>query len=312
MAKAVGQRPMTESPLVIVAMLNYNRASDTIECVRSLRECTYQPLEIVIVDNGSTDNSLNILQTEFVDITVISTGSNLGYTGGINFSLEIVRRKNPTYVLVINNDTIVQPSFLNFLVEAMERNTTAAAAGGTIYCFHDKTKVWYGGGRLVRWRGLAVHDKRGSHVSVAESADVKRVSFISGCLILFRVSSLEMIGKEDERFFMYLDDIELSSRILSKGFDLLYVPKSIVYHKVLGETESPFKLYYSVRNRLLLISLMNSGVSELIARLYFLTAIAVKLVVWKFHKPLFYKAALLGLKDYFRGDFYRGKGFDFV
>jgi hypothetical protein len=57
---------------------------------------------------------------------------------------------------------------------------------------------------------------------------------------------------------------------------------------------------------------MNSGVSELIARLYFLTAIAVKLVVWKFHKPLFYKAALLGLKDYFRGDFYRGKGFDFV
>jgi len=300
------------SSSVVVTVLNFNRAHDTIECVQSLRACHFNPLEIVVIDNGSTDGSLGLLQQELANAEVVSTGKNLGYTGGVNFSFQHVQKKHADYILVLNNDTIVERDFLNRLVDGMEGNKSAAAAGGTIFYDHDRTEVWYAGGRMIHWRGLAVHDHKGHHLDPELLGGEREVSFLTGCCILFRSSALETIGGEDERFFMYLDDIELSARILSKGFRLLYVPRAIIYHKALGETESPFKLYYSIRNRLLLIGLMNSGVIEDVARIYFLAVIVLKLIVWRLHKPLFYRAALTGLMDYFRGDFYRGKGFDFI
>ncbi len=302
---------MMQLPSVIVTVLNYNRASDTIECVRSLEGCAYQPMEIVVVDNGSTDGSLELLRHELTNVEIISTGKNLGYTGGVNFSFSTARKKNPSYILVINNDTIVKPYFLNYLVDAMEKNRHAAAAGGTIYCHHDKTKIWYAGGRLIRWRGLAVHDNKNKHLDPSRLNGLRKVSFITGCMILFRASSLDDIGLEDSRFFMYLDDIELSARIKSKGYDLLYVPNSITYHKVIGEKESTFKLYYSVRNRLLLISLMNSGLIKILSVIYFLLVISTKLLYWKIRNPRFFDAARSGLYDYFASNFYEGRGFEF-
>jgi GT2 family glycosyltransferase len=107
---------------------------------------------------------------------------------------------------------------------------------------------------------------------------------------------------------MYLDDIELSARILWKGYDLLYVPKAIIYHKVLGEKESAFKVYYSARNRLLLIKTAFRGLSKFIAAGYFLAVIMGKLLVWRFTNSGFYKAASYGLKDFFAGRFYEGRG----
>jgi len=155
---------------------------------------------------------------------------------------------------------------------------------------------------------LAVHEKRDELVEPAALNGLREVSFVTGCMILFRASMLDVIGGEDERFFMYLDDIELSARILARDHDLLYVPKAIIYHKVLGEKASAFKLYYGVRNRLLLIKIAFRGASGLIAQVYFLFVIATKLLIWRFTNPLFFKAASYGLQDFFKGRFYEGRG----
>jgi GT2 family glycosyltransferase len=296
------------SSSVVVTVLNFNRAHDTIECVQSLRACHFNPLEIVVIDNGSTDGSLELLRHELVDVEIISTGRNLGYTGGVNFSFGTARKKNPSYILVINNDTVVKPDFLNHLVDAMENNKDAVAAGGTIYYHYDKTKVWYAGGRLIRWRGLAVHNHKNQSLDPSLLNGVENVTFITGCLMLFRVSALNAIGIEDERFFMYLDDIEYSARIIARGYKMLYVPKAVIYHKIMSEEQNPFKVYFSVRNRLLFINVSLSGAVKYFAIFYYLSIISVKLLVWKITSPRLFIAASSGLKDYFAGEFYEGRG----
>ena len=137
-------------------------------------------------------------------------------------------------------------AFLAPLVEAMEADPGAAIAGGTIYAHHDRTRVWYAGGRLVPWRGLAVHLHQGEVRPVSALGEPRPVSFVTGCMALHRVSLLPQIGEQDERFFLYLDDIELSARVVHRGYRLLYVPRSVIYHRVLGGRESRLKLYYSV------------------------------------------------------------------
>ncbi|MEX2115994.1 MAG: glycosyltransferase family 2 protein [Bacteroidota bacterium] len=299
-------------PSVAIIMINFNRVDDTIECIRSLQRCEYPAFSILLIDNGSTDGSEARLRSELPDIPLLAAGENLGYTGGVNLGLEQHSSKEADYVLILNNDTIVEPDFLDHLVAAMEEQQHAAAACGTIYCHHDREKIWYAGGRLIPWRGIAVHEHKGQKLPRVGLNGVRSVSFVTGCMIILRTSMLADIGKEDERFFMYLDDIEFSARIMRKGYRLLYVPQSVIYHKVLGEKESPFKLYYSARNRLLLIQTLGGRFERTIAAMYFLTVISLKYLAWSVVKPPFARAAFAGLRDYFGARFYEGRGATFV
>lgn len=301
---------MNKFPLVTIIILNYNRPQDTIECINSILEINYSTYRIILIDNCSTDDSLEIFQRNLEKVEIYSTQENIGYTGGINFGLKIAEKTFSDYILLLNNDTIVNKNFLNALVSPMEQDESVAAACGTILCEHSRNQIWYAGGEMIEWRGLAIHSGKKSQFQNKNTEPPVYTTFITGCMILLRSKYLNKIGYEDERFFMYLDDIELSSRIQRKGFKLFYVPNSIIYHKVLNESESPFKLYYSVRNRLLLISLISSGIKKYIATGYFLTVIIIKSIFWKFYKPNFYKAAKYGLEDYFSKNFFKGRGFE--
>lgn len=311
------------NPRVCIILLNYNRCQDTIECLNSLKQCVYDSYHILVVDNASTDQSAEKLRREFSNLEIISTGRNLGYTGGINFGIRHALQSPFEYILILNNDTLVTPDFLNHLAAAMEEHPNAAAAGGTIYCEHERKQIWYAGGRLLQWRGMAMHEQKGLFLEPAVLNGVRKVTFITGCLILLRVSLLDKIGLEDERFFMYLDDIEFSARIRAKGRDLLYVPHSIIYHKVIDkenenyfkraypaaiEQQHAFKLYYSVRNRFLLIKTALRGPQKLAAGVYFLSIISIKLLIWRLINPRFFKAAWFGLQDFWAARFYEGRG----
>jgi GT2 family glycosyltransferase len=295
-------------PTVTAVVLNFDLTDDTVACVRSLQNATYERLRILVVDNASPGGAEERLRRALPGVEVRGTGRNLGYTGGINAGFRLALEQPTDYLLVLNPDTEVDPGFLGPLVDALEADPGAAIAGGTIYTHHDRARVWYAGGRLVPWRGLAVHLHKGEVRPVATLGEPRPVSFVTGCLALHRVSLLPRIGEQDERFFLYLDDIELSARVLRRGCRLLYVPGAVVYHRVLGEHENCLKLYYSVRNRLLLIDTAFDGPVRLVARLYFLTAIVSKLAVWSVKRRPFFEAARAGLADYRRGIFHEGRG----
>jgi GT2 family glycosyltransferase len=248
----------------------------------------------------------------FPFVSFYSTGKNLGYTGGTNYGIKKALEQNPKYILLLNNDTLAEPDFLDRMVDEMEINKKAAASCGMILAEHDKKTIWYAGGKLIHWRGLAVHTKKGKFKELLNDFNCKDVDFITGCMLLLRSEFLLTIGLEDERYYMYLDDIEFSFRIKTMGYSLLYVPAAVIYHKILGETESSFKLYYSVRNRLLLINQINKGVMKIISTLYFITVISAKIVFWKIFNYKFYKAARLGIRDYRKKNFYQGNGMKFI
>lgn len=298
-------------PTVTAVILNFDTTGDTVACVRSLQKVDYEGLRILVVDNGSPGRAEERLRSALPGVEVRGTGRNLGYTGGINAGFRYAMERPADYLLALNPDTEVDPGFLAPLVEAMEADPGAAIAGGTIYAHHDPMRVWYAGGRLVPWRGLAVHLHQGAVRPVSALGETRSVSFVTGCLALHRASLLSRIGGQDERFFLYLDDIELSARVLRRGFRLLYVPASVVYHRVLGASESRLKLYYSVRNRLLLIDTAFPGPVGRVARLYFLAAISGKLAVWSVARRPFFEAARAGLEDFRQGVFDEGRGLRF-
>jgi GT2 family glycosyltransferase len=298
-------------PKVTAVILNFDTTEDTVACVRSLQQSTYDPLRILVVDNASPGGAAERLRRELPAVEVRGTGANLGYAGGINAGFRFALEQPADYLLALNPDTEVEPGFLEPLVAAMEAEPRAAIGGGTIYAHHERSRVWYGGGRLVPWRGLAVHLHKGEALEPASLGEPRPVSFVTGCLALHRVSLLPCVGPQDERFFLYLDDVELSARALRRGCRLVYAPRCVVYHKVLGERDSRLKLYYSARNRLLLINTAFRGPERHVARLYFLAAIASKLAVWSVARPPFFAAAAAGLADYRRGVFHEGRGLRF-
>lgn len=296
-----------DKPLVIVTLLNYENAPDTAECIDSLLACRYPRMEILVLDNCSRDDSLTMLHSRYPSVQLHEAEKNLGYTGGVNRTIELARKRNPDYILVLNNDTVVEPSFMDPLVEEMEQRPRVACACGTIYAYHDRNVIWYGGGHLVGWRGLAVHENKGLSIKPSALGGTRPVTFVTGCMLLLRTSMLDEIGLEDERFFIYLDDMEISARILHKGYELIYVPRSVIFHKVYGEKENPWKLYLSVRNRLLLIGTAFRGLDGIIAYPYFLGVITAKLFLWFFTNRVFFRAGLAGLVDYYRGNYYEGR-----
>jgi GT2 family glycosyltransferase len=299
---------MTESKSVTALLLNYIRWRDTADCVRSLMQCTYSPLEIVILDNGSPNESESMLRRLFPSIRIYQTGKNLGYTGGVNFGYRIILDEKPDYVLILNPDTLVDPDFLRIMVDAMEGAPSAAACCGTVLYHSNHGRAWYAGGAMVPWRGLAVHRYSLPDVSSRQNTLPQSVSFVTGCALLQKTSTIRKIGFLDERFYMYLDDIEFSARAVRKGFALLYVPQAKIYHRVAEGEESPFKLYYSVRNRLLLINSAFTGIRRVIAGVYFVVVLALKMVFWFLAKPSFFKASRAGLYDYFTNNLGEGRG----
>jgi GT2 family glycosyltransferase len=295
-------------PSVLIGIINHNRADELIECVKSIQQCTYRNVAILILDSGSTDDSVKRIGATFPDIVVMHNEKNLGPAGARNIIFGVARKKRPDYLLFLDNDTVVEKGFLEPLVRAMEEEKNAATVGGTILEYENREKIWFGGGKLVPLRGLAVHENKGNEFDRNNPGPARKVSFLTSCLIMFRGTLLDRIGWQDERFFPRFEDIDHAARMKRMGYMQLYVPESVIYHKVAGEKESTFKLYFSVRNRLLLAREGFGGFAGAFASSYFLAVIAVKLLVWKVLRPDFYSAAQAGLVDYFRGNLGEGRG----
>jgi GT2 family glycosyltransferase len=298
------------NPKVTIIVLNYIHWESTVACVRSLLLSTYQNYEIILIDNASPNDSEVQLRKLFPGLVFFQTGNNLGYTGGINYGIKRVLEGDSEYILVINPDTTVEKDLLVHLVASMIKNPTAAIAGGTIYYSDDTNRIWYAGGKLVPWKGYAEHFT--TLVNNADASTDRQVTFVTGCLMLLRVSALRNIGLLDDRFFMYLDDIEYSSRVRRFGYELLYVPEAKIFHKIIGHDEAVYKLYYSVRNRFLLIKTAFSGLSRWVAVLYFSLSLMVKMMIWWFNNAELFQASRMGIEDYFRGRFGPGRGLGYL
>lgn len=242
-----GNRSPSVSPRVTAVVLNWCNELETAACLESLAACRYAALSILLVDNGSADGSGERLHQRFPNIAYLQTGSNLGYAGGNNRGFRAALNDGGDYLLVLNNDTVVDPACVSALVDAAEESGAAVVAPQILY-FNEPECVWYAGGTLSRVRAIGIHDGENGP---ADSTRARRgVSFVTGCCFLIRASVLRAAGGFDESFFAYAEDVELSIRLVKMGLRLLYEPRARVLHRIERTARpSPFQIRLRDRNR---------------------------------------------------------------
>jgi GT2 family glycosyltransferase len=290
---------------VHVVMLNWNQEADTRDCLESLRTCVGSPMRIVLVDNGSRDGSPDRLARDFPEVTLLRQPRNLGFAEGNNVGLRHALADGASAILLLNNDTLVDPDFLPPLVDALARRPDVGIAGSKIYCYPERRTLWAAGAGIDWTRGRQFHIGAGE----ADQGQYERetlVDYVSACCLLARREVFERAGLLDPRYFIYFEETAWSVRATRAGFRILYVPASRIWHKVSAamRSESPNSAYYLTRNRLLFLTEHGPTERRRFYRWFYTT------------RPLRYavgllargraeqgRAVLQGLRDFYTGRF---------
>jgi len=219
------------SSAVITIVLNWCAEAVTADCIRSLLASDYRALEILLVDNGSTDDSFKSLKDSFPEIEFLQTGDNLGYAGGNNRGIEWALARHPKYVLILNNDTVLDPDTVSKLVYTAEnREVRVGGVVPKILYYDDPTRIWYAGGEFSAIKGLGIHWQEGESDLPDEEESPCEVTFMTGACCLFSAESLQELKGFDEDFFAYVEDADLSLRMTKAGYQMYYQPKARILH----------------------------------------------------------------------------------
>ncbi len=222
---------MTISSLTVIVVLNWNGAADTIACLKSLAPVISPSCRVVIVDNGSTDGSVERIRVAFPEIEQLLLPSNLGYSAGNNAGFKRVMELGAGFVIFLNNDTTVDSGFYSPLVETLQQNSRAGIAVPKIFYADRHDTLWYAGGTVRLFTGLVRHE--GVHQKESPKFNTPRTTgYATGCCLAMRCRDFEALGGFDEAFGMYAEDVDLSLRLRSMGLSIEYVPSSIVWHRV--------------------------------------------------------------------------------
>lgn len=240
------------SPKVAMILLNLNGYCDTRDCLESLARLQYSNFEVIVVDNGSRDDSVLQLRANFPDVLTLHSTVNLGFTGGNNLAIAHALQRGADYVLLLNNDTLVDPGFLESLVKVAETDRRIGVIGPKILYASEPRRIWYAGGS-VRY-GMCRHLGRNEVDQSGDRSGAVDTGFVSGCAMLIRAQVLREIGLLDNRLFVYHEDTEFCLRARAAGYRCMYVAQARIWHKVSRTCgpESPFTLYLCTRNELAL------------------------------------------------------------
>jgi GT2 family glycosyltransferase len=245
--RGVGVRSGAAVRLVAV-VLNWNGGEDTPKALASLRG-----VEVICVDNGSTDGSDDAVEREFPEVALIRTGANLGFAGGNNLGIRRALERGADWVLLMNNDAEMEPG----LPEALERAAAARPDAGLLACkvlFEDGETVMYAGASFNAWLGYSGRRAGwGERDTFHRLRDVTRAD---GAAMAVSSAAVERAGLLDAELFAYVEDVEWSLRIRRAGFAVLFVPDAKVRHKGSASTgghASTANLYYDTRNTIAVV-----------------------------------------------------------
>jgi GT2 family glycosyltransferase len=250
------------APKVSIIVLSYNAREDMVACLRSLEHLTYPNVEVIVVDNASTDGVVEAIKSEFGYLTLIETGKNLGFTGGNNVGIQRALEGGADYILLLNNDVVVAPDMIDVMVKAMEADPSIGVSGPTCYYYAQPETIWSAGGTIDWSHGLT------SMIGLNEldkgqfGEQPRRVDFVTGCAIMGKRAVWEKAGLLDDKFFMYYEETEWCVRASRAGYGIIYVPQAMLWHKISIEARaaSPRTYYYMTRNRLLFLRNTRAGV----------------------------------------------------
>ena len=256
----------TQLPLVSVLILNVNGLSHLDTCLKSVMMTNYPNLEVVLVDNGSTDRSVDYVAKNYPNVKIITNGKNLGFAAGNNVG---IKKAKGDYVILLNNDTEVDPNWVKEMVHVAESDPLIAACQPKILNFYDRTKFEYAGGAggfidmygypLARGRVFEYVER--DHGQYDDSSDI---FWASGTAMLIRRSALNRTGLLDESFFIYHEETDLCWRFHLSGYRVVFVPSAKIFHKG-GATfkRKPYASWYLLHRNDFIMLLKNYSTANL-------------------------------------------------
>lgn len=300
-----------KNPKVFIIVLNWNGWRDTIECLESLQKVDYPNFEVLVVDNGSTDDSVVKIE-EFLKsvpdnlkFAIYNLQLNMGFAGGNNAGINYALERGADYAFILNNDTTVAPDFLTKLVEAGESDPKIGVAGPMIYFFNEPGKIWFGGGKIswLKNKGEHLHYQEMDAGQLTENFET---DYITGCAFLIKKEVIDKIGPMAEDYFLYYEDADWNLRAKKAGYKIMLVPRAKIWHKVSASTKelSESYIYYHVRNGLILAKRHGTVLTKAIVYLlsgYTLFKQVIKLAIPS--KRVWAKATVKGIMDFYHDRF---------
>ncbi|HLB47440.1 MAG TPA: glycosyltransferase family 2 protein [Anaerolineales bacterium] len=246
-------------PLVSVVVLNFNAREMLATCIESLRRQTLADFEVIVVDNGSTDDSAAYVREHCPDCRLLSYTENMGFSKRNNDGIRVATGR---YIALVSNDVTLDETWLCDLVAVAQQNERIGVVGGAQYHADERSRLVFSGGRVWRWLGSCLND--GSRAN-----ETKDVDWISGSAILFRREVIDKIGLWDEGYRAYFEDVDFCLRAKRAGFRVVYHPQAIAWHGV-GRTfgKDPQRRRYEYESKFRFI-FKNLSRSQIVAALFF-------------------------------------------
>jgi hypothetical protein len=245
---------MIRSSKISIIILNWNGKNDTLECLQSVQEIDYPNFDVIVVDNGSKDDSVRAVRARFPKVAVCETGKNLGYAGGNNVGMRYALENGAEYILLLNNDTVVDSGVLKGFMQASELIPQGGIFAAKIYYYAEPTKLWYAGIKRNDQRFCFEHIGDGLYDDELSFNAIAETDYACGCCLFIPAKIVRTIGLLDEAFFLVFEETDWCYRARQNGHKCYLIPQAKVWHKVsasFGGDESPLFNYFMTRNRLL-------------------------------------------------------------
>lgn len=314
---------------VFLIILNWNGKQDTLDCLSSTQKINYSHFTTIVVDNGSTDGSVEAIRKAYPDVFVIDTKENLGFAEGNNVGIRYAMSQGADAVCLLNNDTVVDPGFLSAFVQMAQTSSQIGVLGGKAYLYGEKTTLDHLGGK---WNPSTGQFTLVGHRALEDGfswESPQHLDYVCGVAFFITKAALDTVGLLEPQFFLIWEESDYCFRVRRQGLQVMSCPQAKLWHKVSASfTGKPHSTYFWWRNRLLWIArnctkkeqknlfwkVLLPEISHL-SKLYAIksTELAIlrlfckkECLVHKQERTLRYRAALQGVYDYCKKKFGQG------
>ncbi|MCX9083191.1 MAG: glycosyltransferase family 2 protein [Candidatus Methanoperedens sp.] len=238
---------MTQKPTVSIIVLNWNGKQYLETCLSSLIKQTYPYIEIIFVDNGSSDGSIEFVESKYPEVIIVKHLRNLGFAMGVNSGIEA---SNGEYIATINNDARADMDWIANLLKVIDSDPDIGCCASKMLRFYERN--------IIDSTGIEIYQNGNAYdrgANIRDSGQFDSMEEVFGACAgaaMYKKEMLDEIGHFDDSYFAYFEDVDLSFRMHLFGWKCIYVPEAIVYHmhSATSQQASPFKIYYLERNKL--------------------------------------------------------------